>query len=80
MTDQPGPLTLLGDRVLRLATEIHDLQLRLTALATRFASLEARVNALEGRFAALETRFAAQEERLDCVLALIIRLVDKPLP
>jgi uncharacterized coiled-coil protein SlyX len=74
MSDERVTLELLGSRTQAMGAELRDLQLRFGALESRFAALEATVNS---RFGALESRFAAQEERMDRLIALVVRVAER---
>ena len=63
MSDERVTLELLGGRTLAMGAELRDLQLRF--------------GALESRFAAFESRFAAQEERMNRLIALVVRIAER---
>ncbi len=50
MSDEKISLELRGSRMLTMAAEPRDLQLRLGALEQRFSAMELRFGALESRF------------------------------
>jgi uncharacterized coiled-coil protein SlyX len=85
MSDERVTLELLGSRTLVMGAELRDLQLRFGALESRFAALETTVNSRFGalettvnsRFGALESRFAAQEERMNRLIALVVRVAER---
>jgi hypothetical protein len=70
-------LELLGSRMLTMAAELHDLQLRFGALEQRLGAIEQRFGALEQRIGAIESRFGAQEERMTAMLALLVRVAER---
>jgi uncharacterized coiled-coil protein SlyX len=74
MSDERITLELLGSRTLAMGAELRDLQLRFGALESRFSALETTVNS---RFGALESRFAAQEERMNRLIALVVRIAER---
>jgi hypothetical protein len=85
MSDEGVTLELLGAHALAIGAELRDLQLRFAALESRFVAFETMVNSRLGaletmfnsRFAALVSRFAAQEERMNRLVALVVRIAER---
>jgi hypothetical protein len=70
-------LTLLGNRIEAVITELRDLQLRFTSSEHRFSTLEQRFGALEQRFTGLEGRMATIEARMTAMLAVLVNIARR---
>ena len=84
MSEEKINLEWLGNRVMTMSAELHDMQLRFRALEARFSSLESRFTAMEAQLGGIEshlgtidTRIYALDERQSRMLALLVRIAER---